>query len=252
MKQLTVLALVLAVLTGWGATQAFGDALFYMVPDTQVVAGGANFTRTFLVSGNTAPIEAWQVTIFYDSTVVSPTATATEGSFLKKYGSTIFIGPEWFGDGLAFAALFFPLNYSPDAAGTLATITFTAKNKPGTNSTAITSLCDPSNSCLIDTLGGYPPLTFKNGLVTVNGPSGVEENSLVGNQKMEVRPTPNPFASFATIPGYEAERFALYDISGRLVGIYRGDRIGEGLSPGVYFLKPEARGGRPLRVVKLR
>jgi len=87
-----------------------------------------------------------------------------------------------------------------------------------------------------------------------NGSSGVETpvRPLDGSTVRQLKATPNPFTSFATLPGHEAERFALYDISGRQVGIFRGDRVGEGLAPGVYFLKPEGRNGRPLRVVKLR
>ena len=53
----------------------------------------------------------------------------------------------------------------------------------------------------------------------------------------QLKATPNPFTSFATLPGHEAERFSLYDISGRKVGTYQGDRVGEGLAPGVYFLR---------------
>ena len=63
---------------------------------------------------------------------------------------------------------------------------------------------------------------------------------------------PNPFTSFTILPGHEAERFLLYDISGRVVGTYRGDRIGEGLTPGVYFLRPEQGSLKPLRIVKLK
>jgi hypothetical protein len=63
---------------------------------------------------------------------------------------------------------------------------------------------------------------------------------------------PNPFVSFATIPGHERESFSLYDVSGRKVGVYKGDRIGSGLSAGIYFLKPEGIDAKPLRVVKLR
>jgi len=63
---------------------------------------------------------------------------------------------------------------------------------------------------------------------------------------------PNPFTSFASVPGREAEHFALYDVSGRKMGVFRGDRIGWGLSPGVYFLRPEGRVAKPLRVVKVR
>ncbi len=84
-------------------------------------------------------------------------------------------------------------------------------------------------------------------------------NSVTAEHPLEVNQTesqpriiPNPFASFASIPGHEAERFSLYDISGRKVGTCRGDRIGEGLSAGVYFLKPAKGEGRPVRIVKVR
>ena len=64
--------------------------------------------------------------------------------------------------------------------------------------------------------------------------------------------SPNPFTSFATLPGHETERFALYDVSGRKVGIFRGDRVGEGLAPGVYFLRSQDGLSSPVRVVKVR
>jgi hypothetical protein len=87
-----------------------------------------------------------------------------------------------------------------------------------------------------------------------NGSSGVEERSEVRDQGLGVRITakPNPFTTFATLPGHEAERFSLYDISGRKVGTFRGDRVGEGLAPGVYFLQPENGAAKPLRIVKVR
>jgi hypothetical protein len=63
---------------------------------------------------------------------------------------------------------------------------------------------------------------------------------------------PNPFISFTTIPGHESERFALYDIAGQRIVTFRGDRIGEGLPPGVYFLKPEDGSNKSARLVKVR
>jgi len=63
---------------------------------------------------------------------------------------------------------------------------------------------------------------------------------------------PNPFVSYTLVPGHASERFALYDISGRRVGVYRGDRVGADLTPGVYFIKPEEKQSKPLRIVKLR
>ncbi len=86
-----------------------------------------------------------------------------------------------------------------------------------------------------------------------NGNVGTERGQgFEGPRVQGLKITPNPFISFATLPGHEAERFVIYDISGRKVGTYKGDRIGEGLIPGVYFLKPESREARPLRVVKIR
>ena len=63
---------------------------------------------------------------------------------------------------------------------------------------------------------------------------------------------PNPFTSFSTVPGHSSESFSLYDISGRRVGSYRGDRIGEGLEAGVYFVREESGKDKPVRVVKVR
>jgi hypothetical protein len=87
-----------------------------------------------------------------------------------------------------------------------------------------------------------------------NGSSGVEENKEVRGQRLGIRltATPNPFTSFTTVPDHSSECFTLFDISGRRVGVFRGDRIGEGLSPGVYFLRAECGKAKPLRIVKIR
>jgi len=93
-----------------------------------------------------------------------------------------------------------------------------------------------------------------------NGNVGVEEERGQGDKGTRgqgVTVTPNPFTSFATLPGHEAERFSLYDISGRKVGTYRGDRVGEGLAPGVYFLKyqemlKQVQHDEIVRIVKVR
>lgn len=63
---------------------------------------------------------------------------------------------------------------------------------------------------------------------------------------------PNPFVSYATVLGYEKEKFALYDISGRKISISQGNRIGKGLSAGVYFVKPNNKNAQPVRIVKVR
>jgi hypothetical protein len=87
------------------------------------------------------------------------------------------------------------------------------------------------------------------------GNSGMEESSggfqpLTSNLYHSV--VPNPFVSYTTLPGHSSDHFALYDISGRKVGIYRGDRIGEGLRAGVYFVRRMDGGTPPVRVVKVR
>jgi hypothetical protein len=58
--------------------------------------------------------------------------------------------------------------------------------------------------------------------------------------------------SFASVPNHSSESFALYDISGRRVGTYRGDRIGEGLRAGVYFVRTLEGKAGPVRIVKVR
>ena len=93
-----------------------------------------------------------------------------------------------------------------------------------------------------------------------NGNSAVEDNPpgrikpLTPNLSFSI--VPNPFTSFASVPGHEAERFNLYDISGRKKDVYRGDRIGWDVSPGIYFLRSDTRHPGPdtrvLRIVKVR
>ena len=83
---------------------------------------------------------------------------------------------------------------------------------------------------------------------------GVEEENrgFEGSRIQGFKVNPNPFVSFASVPGCGRERFALYDISGRLVGMYRGDKIGADVSPGVYFIKRAGANALPVRIVKLR
>jgi len=83
---------------------------------------------------------------------------------------------------------------------------------------------------------------------------GIEETAEDRGPRLEVgiKPTPNPFTSFTKVRGQEKERFELYDIAGKRVGCFRGDRVGEGLPAGIYFLRPLSRDAYPQRLVKLR
>jgi YVTN family beta-propeller protein len=79
-----------------------------------------------------------------------------------------------------------------------------------------------------------------------------EGRRLDGRTVGRLTATPNPFTSFAKVPGHESDRFNLYDVTGRKVGTYKGDRIGGGLVAGVYFLRPENGSAKPVRIVKIR
>jgi photosystem II stability/assembly factor-like uncharacterized protein len=86
--------------------------------------------------------------------------------------------------------------------------------------------------CFTDSLNGW--IVGDQGLIlhTSDGGLGVKsEPSPSRHPSYASRLTayPNPFVSFARIPGHEAEHFALYDITGRMVGTFKGNRIGEGL-----------------------
>ncbi len=84
-------------------------------------------------------------------------------------------------------------------------------------------------------------------------PGSIEENNLISTEKDRAPiPYPNPFISYTTIPGYEQSIFSVYDPSGRYLGKYKGERIGEGLTAGVYFIKKENEPTAALRVVKVK
>jgi hypothetical protein len=104
-----------------------------------------------------------------------------------------------------------------------------------------------------DQRDGHKAIYYKRNLT---GNSGVSQSPLGGlnplSSKASLSVVPNPFSSFATLPGHDKETFTLYDVSGRKVGTYRGDRIAAGLSAGVYFLMPESWDAKPVRIVKLR
>ena len=63
---------------------------------------------------------------------------------------------------------------------------------------------------------------------------------------------PNPVASFARVPGHEAESFVVFDATGRPVQQCSGGRVGAGLAGGVYLLRSTDGGLGPVRFVKLQ
>jgi hypothetical protein len=82
----------------------------------------------------------------------------------------------------------------------------------------------------------------------VAGPCGYEANY----DRRGLKIFPNPFVSFATIPGYKNDDFGVYDISGRCLGTYKGLRIGDDLAGGVYFITCLSGDSKPARIVKIQ
>jgi hypothetical protein len=172
-------------------------------------------------------------------------------------------GETLYGDSLAvirwrnvdpFRADSFSLFYSSDSGLTYSPV---AQGVPGSDSAYTWTVPKTfSDDCFV-MLWAYQNATgwdFSDSHFRIRPGTGVEAPSHVSplTSHLPYRVAPNPFISSATIPGHEKEQFALYDVSGRKVGIYKGDRIGSGLSAGIYFLKPEGQDAKPLRIVKLR
>lgn len=62
----------------------------------------------------------------------------------------------------------------------------------------------------------------------------------------------NPFIYFTSISGYENDYFEVKDILGRPVGIYNGEKIGEDLLPGIYFISLYNTDIPGIRIIKIR
>jgi len=100
-------------------------------------------------------------------------------------------------------------------------------------------------------ISGYDVYAVK---TDVNGNVGIKEGIKVETKRQEAKmfASPNPFVSFTTVLGFERENFLVYDIQGRLIKKQQGNRIGKGLSPGMYFLMFEDRDCKTLRVIKIK
>jgi len=154
-----------------------------------------------------------------------------------------------------FRADSFSLFYSSDSGLTYSPV---AHGVPGSDSAYTWTVPKTySDDCFV-MLWAYQNATgwdFSDGPFRIRRPDGVEVPSVIPLSPCLLVPlsvVPNPFVFFSTVPGHEKESFALYDVSGRLVGTFKGDKIGAGLSAGIYFLKPEGNDSKPLRILKLR
>lgn len=98
--------------------------------------------------------------------------------------------------------------------------------------------------------GGYDIYLIK---TNSSGNVAVEEEIIAPNTSAtDFFVESNPFIFFTSIPGHENEFFEVKDIVGRSVGIYKGDKIGENLLPGIYFLSLSNTNIQGLRIIKIK
>jgi len=94
-------------------------------------------------------------------------------------------------------------------------------------------------------------------LATLAGPLGINvvEDKTVLSRSSATNPNfsifPNPFSKYAIIPKHENEQFLIYDITGKLCVENSGNRIGSGLTQGVYFVQAVKGKSSPVRIVKI-
>ncbi len=91
-------------------------------------------------------------------------------------------------------------------------------------------------------------------IATLAGPIGVNavaEKLQINNLATNINVFPNPFSKFAVIPKHENEEFQIYNITGKLCSRTLGNKIGAGLSPGVYFIKSNKYKSPVIRIVKI-
>jgi hypothetical protein len=94
-------------------------------------------------------------------------------------------------------------------------------------------------------IGDYQTIKYNTG-------TGVDESKSGTRDRITLKVQPNPFISFTRIPSHEQEEFAVSDVSGRSVGMYKGEKIGENLTAGVYFIVPQNKELKPIRIVKIK
>jgi hypothetical protein len=267
------------IIAGYTSSFGVGGRDVYLIKTS--VSGDTVWTRTYggtgddgglsvrqasdggyIIAGFTEPFGAGDYDVYLIKTDASGDTlwTKTYGGTNNDYGSSvqqtsdggyIIAGyTESFGAGNLDVYLI-----KTDASGD----TLWTKTYGGTNNDYGSSVQQTSDGGYI--IAGYTE-SFGAGNLDVyliktdaNGNVAVEEppTPQLADSRTALRVQPNPFSSFAAVPGHEAERFVLSDVSGRMVGICNGDRIGEGLAPGVYFLSPVKLATpctRPLRIVK--
>jgi hypothetical protein len=86
------------------------------------------------------------------------------------------------------------------------------------------------------------------------GNPAVEETFTNTKQKLieKYNVFPNPFVSSARVVGHDTEDFMMYDVSGKCMGMYKGNHIGIDLPPGVYFIKSVSKNSFFTQTIKVQ
>lgn len=254
MKLWTVLAVALTALNVGGLAPAFGaKPFFYTQPCTLYAPVGSQAPLDIMLQNSSPPlgVQGYQVSLHWNSSVLR-CDSLLDGSFFGSpiHGAwaitadSIFAASANTGGPIYGSGQLCHLSFHVLAVGSCS-LRFGPPDSLG-DGAGVCQLADHNGNYIpdsIQTTGWFQSFT---------GVADQRSLSAWRTQGAGYKVTPNPFPSFATVPGREGERFALYDISGRRIGSYQGDRIGEGLPAGVYFLTQEDGCAKPVRIVKLK
>jgi hypothetical protein len=67
---------------------------------------------------------------------------------------------------------------------------------------------------------------------------------------IDAPPSPNPFVCWTSFKGYEKNAVMVYDLCGRKIGEYPGDKVGANLASGIYFVSVSGSG--VCKIVKVK
>jgi photosystem II stability/assembly factor-like uncharacterized protein len=104
----------------------------------------------------------------------------------------------------------------------------------------------------VDNDTGYASCDETHILKTTDGGNFICETVNSKSGKHELTVQPNPVRSTGRIPGQTQTLFYIFDVTGRQVGLCRGDGIGKNLKPGIYFAEAANSANQRIKFIKLR
>ena len=242
-KSVLLLLVVLAELScsrsGWALD-------FFFVPDTSFGQAG----DTILVSGcigSSDLMRGFTVYMAYDTNLMCLAAPAIAGSLIAGQ------------EGLNFG--YFDHDYIPDALevyGTIMNPSVDFWSGPGElfqlsfmlRANGETSITDPYSPLFVDSEGGFPPVIFHPGAVSIRGSAADDYRDNMPTEFGIRCVYPNPFNSFCaiqfSIPSTGRVEIIVYDILGRQVSMLANTVMNAGehrlgwnandMSSGTYFI----------------